>query len=192
ARDSAFAGCSTYQQQMTVTFSDSAWFLGTRGEGRCVSGRASWHPISRTRRGKAKMITLPAVISDLTDEGDDVDRLLLGLDDAGWSLPTPAPGWTITHQVAHLIATFRMAALAASDPAAFEAMASRLSGDFDANVKMALTPYLAAAPSALLANWQETRRSAIDALSAVAPDQLVPWLVRPLPPAVLASAGLME
>jgi len=136
--------------------------------------------------------SLNDVISDLVAEGDDIDRLVAVLDAPQWTLPTPAAGWTIAHQIAHLAATFRMAATGASDPAAFKALAGRLSEDFDANVRAALTPYLADPPNLLLARWRAERAAAAKALAAVPPGQLVPWLVRPLPPAVLACAGMME
>lgn len=138
------------------------------------------------------MVTLQDVLSDLTNEALDVDGLLSGLDDGQWQLPTPAPGWTVAHQVAHLTATFRMAALSARDPAAFQALAGGLGPDFDANVAGAMAPFLALPPERLLAAWRAEQAGAVDALAAVPADQVVPWLVRPLPPAVLASAGLME
>jgi enediyne biosynthesis protein E11 len=135
---------------------------------------------------------LTDVIAALTADGDEVDQLVAGLDADQWALPTPAPGWTVAHQIAHLAATFRMAATAAADPAAFTALTARLSADFDANVRAALAGYLAAPPDALLAHWRAERGAAAEALAAVPPGQVVPWLVRPLPPAILASAGMME
>lgn len=132
------------------------------------------------------------VFSDLAAEGDEVDGLLAGLAPSQWELPTPAPGWTIAHQIAHLAATFRMAALAASDQEAFNALLARLGDDFEANVHGALAPFLADPPEVLLARWRAEREAAIKALAAVPPDRTVPWLVRPLPPTVLAAAGLME
>ncbi|MFF7236758.1 maleylpyruvate isomerase N-terminal domain-containing protein [Streptomyces collinus] len=33
-------------------------------------------------------------------EGDELDGLAGAVDD--WSTPTPAPGWTVAHQIAHL------------------------------------------------------------------------------------------
>jgi len=135
---------------------------------------------------------LQDVISALAADGDEVDGLIAGLEDAQWALPTPAPGWTIAHQVAHLTATFRMAALAAADPEAFKGMAARLGPDFDANVQAALSRFLAEPPAGLLGNWRAAREAAETALAAVPADQVVPWLVRPLPPAILACAGMME
>ncbi len=135
---------------------------------------------------------LQDVISALSADGDDVDGMVAGLDAKMWALPTPAPGWTIAHQIGHLSATFRMAGLAAADPAAFNALISQLSDDFDTNVHAALSPYLSHPPEVLLARWRAERAKVEQALAAVPADQLVPWLVRPIPPAVLASAGMME
>lgn len=132
------------------------------------------------------------VFADLSADGDEVDQLLAGLDAGQWALLTPAPGWTIAHQVAHLAATFRMAGLAAADPAAFKEIAGRLSPDFDANVRAALAEFLAQQPETLLQRWRAERARATAALAAVPAGQTVPWLVNPLPAAVLASAGMME
>jgi enediyne biosynthesis protein E11 len=134
----------------------------------------------------------PDVISDLRADGDDVDRMVAGLDAPQWRLPTPAIGWTIAHQISHLAATFRMAALAAADAEAFTALTKKLSDDFDANVQVALSQYLDDPPDVLLSRWRAERDAAVKALADVPPDQMVPWLVNPLPPGVLACAGMME
>lgn len=138
------------------------------------------------------MTQLQDVISDLTAEGEELDRLVEGLGADGWALPTPAPGWTIRHQIAHLTFIFRLAELAASDPETFGAMAARASRDFDGAVNAALAEYLNDPPETLLARWRAGRESSLKALAAVPEDQTVPWLVRPLPPAVLGCAGYME
>lgn len=138
------------------------------------------------------MLTSPDVYTALSADGAEVDRLVADLAPAAWATPTPAAGWTIAHQVAHLAATFRLAALAAAAPDTFTAMTAQLSDDFDANVRQAMAGYLTAPPEALLARWREERAAADRALAAVAPQDLVPWLVRPLPAGVLAAAGMME
>ncbi|HEY9472589.1 MAG TPA: TIGR03084 family metal-binding protein [Mycobacteriales bacterium] len=138
------------------------------------------------------MTQLPDVIADLTAEGDSVDQMVADLRPDQWTIPTPAPGWTIGHQIAHLTATFRMAGMAAADPTAFVAMTAGLSDDFDANVTAALSEYLTDPPGVLRARWQAERATAVKALAAVPPGHTVPWLVTPLPPAVLAAAGMME
>ncbi|MGC5032713.1 TIGR03084 family metal-binding protein [Micromonospora sp. DT229] len=134
----------------------------------------------------------PNVVSDLAADGDEVDRLVSGLDAARWQTPTPAPGWTVAHQIAHLAATFRLAALAAAKPEQFQQVVASLSPNFDANVKAAMAEFVAEPPEVLLQRWRTERAGVERALAALPGDQMVPWLVRPLPAAVLAAAGMME
>jgi len=62
-------------------------------------------------------MTLPTdVYADPIAEDDALDELVGGLDAAQWAPPTPAPGWTITHQFAHLSSVTRIVRVAASDP----------------------------------------------------------------------------
>jgi enediyne biosynthesis protein E11 len=132
------------------------------------------------------------VIADLVADADVLDHILGDLEGSDWRRETPAPGWTIAHQVAHLSATFRLAALAASDPERFQAMKARLSDDFDANVAGAMQPYLGSSPEQMFRRWQDERHNVVQALRALPADEMVPWLVRPLPASILAAAGIME
>lgn len=132
------------------------------------------------------------VYADLIAEGESLDQFVARLDQAQWPLATPAPGWTIAHQIAHLASIARLAALAAAHPAAFQAQLAGAADDFDGAVNAALAPYLADSPQAMLSRWRSERAAAAAALAAVPPGQTVPWLARPLPPAILASAGIME
>jgi enediyne biosynthesis protein E11 len=132
------------------------------------------------------------VISALTAEGDQVDGWVADLDASGWALPTPALGWTIAHQIAHLSFIFKLAGTAASDPELFAAMTASANDNFQGAVNAALGMYLPAEPEELLARWRAERTDAIKALDALPRNQIVPWLVRPLPAFVLGSAGIME
>jgi uncharacterized protein (TIGR03084 family) len=137
-------------------------------------------------------VTQPNPFSALVQECDDLDRIIADLTEEQWQLDTPAPGWTIAHQVAHLAATFRMAGMAAADPDGFTALVKSLSSNFNANVTHALNQYLNDSHEVLFKRWQSERADAIKALAAVPDGQVVPWLVNPLPPAILAMAGMME
>lgn len=132
------------------------------------------------------------VIADLTAEAAEIDQLVAGRPAEDWNRPTPAPGWTVANQVAHLVFVFRLAGTAAADPEAFVAMTAKAAQNFDAAVNGALREFESDPPEVLLSRWQDQRDTAIKALAAVPADQVVPWLVRPLPPAVLACAGMME
>ena len=133
-----------------------------------------------------------SIIADLNAESEQIDRLVAGLDDSQWALPTPAPGWTIADQVAHLAFVFRLAGTAASAPDTFTAMIASAGADFNGAVNAALAEYRVLPPPALLSRWKAECEASVAALAAVPPDQVVPWLVNPLPPAILACAGIME
>ncbi|WP_331755356.1 TIGR03084 family metal-binding protein (plasmid) [Streptomyces sp. NBC_00846] len=132
------------------------------------------------------------VLADLVEEGDEIDALVAELGDAEWGAPTPAEGWTIAHQIAHLTMVFELAEKAAADAPAFEAKVAGLGPSFDAAVQQGLYPYLADGPARLLDRWRTQRAATEQALFAVGPGQIVPWLVRPIPAAVLTAAGMME
>lgn len=138
------------------------------------------------------MTDFQTVVADLTADAEEVDQLVANLDAEWWDAATPAPGWTVANQIAHLAFIFRIAGMSAADPAGFSAMASSLQGGFDAAVNAALADYAGDPPEVLLSRWRAERDAGIKALAAVPADQLVPWLVNPLPPAVLAGAGMME
>jgi uncharacterized protein (TIGR03084 family) len=135
---------------------------------------------------------LQTVLSDLAAECQEIDHMMDGLGAAQWALPTPAPGWTVADQVAHLSFIFTLAGTAAADPATFQAMVAGARADFNGAVNRALGLYRGESPAGLLARWKSERQACIEALGAVPADQVVPWLVNPLPPAILACAGIME
>lgn len=55
------------------------------------------------------------VIDDLRDEGEELDRLVAELGTEQWTLATPAPRWTIAHQIGHLHWTDHAALIAVTD-----------------------------------------------------------------------------
>ncbi|MBV1849280.1 TIGR03084 family metal-binding protein [Catellatospora tritici] len=138
------------------------------------------------------MTQTPDVVAALTADGDALDRMVTGLGASGWDAPTPAEGWTVKHQIAHLTSIFWMAEKAAATPEAFTAMSANLGPNFNDNVAKAMAPFLDMPNEMLLGKWQEQRANTEQALAALPPDQIVPWLVRPLPAGILACAGMME
>lgn len=132
------------------------------------------------------------VFSDLASEAEEVDRLVADLDAERWRLPTPAPGWTIANQIAHLSFIFRIAGMAAADPEGFKTLAAGAAKDFNGAVNAALADYADHSYEELVARWRDERDACIKSLAAVPNGQVVPWLVNPLPPAILACAGIME
>ncbi|BBC34191.1 Wyosine base formation domain-containing protein [Streptomyces graminofaciens] len=132
------------------------------------------------------------VINALSAESDELDRLVAELSAEQWSLTTPAPGWTIAHQIAHLAWTDRSSVLAVTDQNAFarEVEAALTSpGDFVDNG----AEEGAAKPTArLLAEWRTGRAALAEALRAAPPDARFPWYGPPMSAASVATARLME
>ncbi|MEV0372303.1 TIGR03084 family metal-binding protein [Streptomyces sp. NPDC050636] len=133
-----------------------------------------------------------AVLADLRDESDELDALVAGLPAARWADPTPAEGWTIAHQIAHLAWTDRQALLAATDPDGFQqaaqkALASPLTF-VDEGVEGAdRTP-----PAELLADWRAGREALLRALLERPAGEKLPWYGPPMSVASMATARLME
>lgn len=125
-------------------------------------------------------------------EADAVSDLLSDIGGYDWSQPTPADGWSIKHQVAHLVNVYGLAAMACAQPDHFRAFVKNLSSNFAQNVEDAMRPLLALGNEELLKRWEEAVDEAIAALHLHDRQERVPWLVNDIPAGVLAMAGLTE
>ncbi|MFK0169185.1 TIGR03084 family metal-binding protein [Streptomyces sp. NPDC090306] len=132
------------------------------------------------------------VIDDLHEEGEELDRLVAGLDEEQWALATPAPGWSVAHQIAHLAWTDRQALLAATDPDAFAAEVDRAIASLGANVDEAAAEGAAQPPAVLLAQWRAGRAALDKALRSLPPGGRFPWFGPPMSAASMATGRLME
>jgi uncharacterized protein (TIGR03084 family) len=132
------------------------------------------------------------IVDDLGAESDELDTLVGNLPENRWRTPTPAPGWTIAHQIGHLLWTDRVALTSVTDESAFGGLlreaATDPAGFVDAAADMeALRP-----AGELLDDWRTTRRRLHDELPNVPPDRKLPWFGPPMSPASMATARLME
>ncbi|MCZ4537359.1 TIGR03084 family metal-binding protein [Gordonia terrae] len=139
--------------------------------------------------GQAAVI---GVVADLEAESAQLDTLLAGLDDAGWATPTPATGWTIAHQIAHLAWTDEVAAIAATDPDRFGALLSEAASGAATYVDDAAEAGAAAPADEILAGWRAARDRLADALREVPAGVKIPWFGPPMSAASMATARLME
>lgn len=137
-------------------------------------------------------MSLNDVLKALAADIDEVENLVRNIDEADWAKPTPAPGWSIADQIAHLTFIFRLAKTAAADPDTFKGIAAKASQNFDGAVNAALQQFNGFPPKELLARFRSEGDASVEALAAVPENSVVPWLVNPLPPHVLACAGIME
>lgn len=92
------------------------------------------------------------VVADLLDESEAVDRLVRDLEPADWDRSTPAVGWTIAHQIAHLAWTDYATVLAITDPAGFERLVEVARRHFATFVDR-FTEESLAPPAELLQRW---------------------------------------
>jgi uncharacterized protein (TIGR03084 family) len=129
---------------------------------------------------------LPALLADLAAESADLDDLVAALPADGWATPTPAAGWTVAHQVAHLAWTDELAVGAVTRPAEFDADPS------EGSVDRAATEGAAAPPAELLDRWRSARASLAAALTALPAGAAITWFGPPMSAASMATARLME
>ncbi|CAN3979862.1 TIGR03084 family metal-binding protein [Kitasatospora purpeofusca] len=144
--------------------------------------------------GESSVLT--GLLADLRAESEVLDGLVAGLEPDGWALDTPAAGWTVAHQIAHLAWTDDWSELAARDPEAFVADSRRIFGELLAAgadpVEDGAARGAAEEPPALLTRWRAGRERLATALAAVPAGTRLPWLGPPMKAASMATARLME
>ncbi|MCX4096476.1 TIGR03084 family metal-binding protein [Nocardia sp. alder85J] len=136
------------------------------------------------------MADLEALLGDLAAESADLDRMVSPLSPAQWATPTPAPGWTIAHQIGHLAWTDETATLAATDAERFAELVRAAEPRALTFVDEAAAEF-AGAPD-LPDRWRRGRDALAVALRAVPAGTKLPWLGPPMSAASMATARLME
>ncbi|MFI6759284.1 TIGR03084 family metal-binding protein [Micromonospora sp. NPDC050417] len=153
------------------------------------------------------MVDLSQLLDDLAAESAELDVLVADRPAADWAEPTPAPGWTIAHQIAHLAWTDHVALLAASDAPAFAESVRHAATDPGGFVDRGANELLdevmataapggavdrAAAPAALLGRWRSGRAALATALAAAPTGSRLPWYGTQMSPASMVTARIME
>jgi uncharacterized protein (TIGR03084 family) len=138
------------------------------------------------------MAGLHEIVADLRAESDELDALVGPLPEERWAAPTPAPGWTIAHQIGHLLWTDRASLTAITDEQAFAGLLERAAADPIGFVEAGATELAATAPAELLGDWRQTRTWLHDALLGVPEGRKLPWFGPPMSSASMATARLME
>lgn len=131
------------------------------------------------------------VLRDLADEGRGLDAVV-GAPDVDWATPTPSPGWTVAHQIAHLAWTDALTLQACRDPDAFVRSAGPIAADVTAAVDAGAAEGARQEAAALLPRWRNGRAAVLRALAAVPPGVRIPWLGPPMGAGTMASARIME
>ncbi|MET9629711.1 maleylpyruvate isomerase family mycothiol-dependent enzyme [Lentzea sp. NPDC006480] len=122
------------------------------------------------------------IVDALVAEGEELDALVSARDD--WTRATPATGWTIAHQIAHLAAADADVVTAIRTPDAFDPVPT------DSDVVAAAG---AAKPrAALLEEWRAGRAEVASALYDIEPDRAFPWIGAEVTAQLMAPLRLME
>jgi uncharacterized protein (TIGR03084 family) len=135
---------------------------------------------------------LSQIVEDLRAESDELDALVAALPDDGWAAPTPAAGWTIAHQIGHLLWTDRGALVSVTDEDGFADVVKSALDDPIGFVNAAADELAAVAPAELLADWRATRSQLHDALLTVDDGRKLPWFGPSMSGPSMATARLME
>jgi uncharacterized protein (TIGR03084 family) len=135
---------------------------------------------------------LEGVLADLTAEGDRLDALVADLPEEGWRTPTPAAGWDVATQVAHLAWTDEAAVAAATDKARWDALVTELITAGERGVDAAALAGGAVEPAVLLSRWRTARSDLAAALRAFPAGERLSWFGPPMSATSMATARFME
>lgn len=138
------------------------------------------------------MADLETLLGDFAAECADLEELVAPLSDAQWRTETPAPGWSIAHQIGHLAWTDEIATVAATDPAEFTRRVTEAGAGVLTMVDDVAAEAAEMAPADLLRRWRAGRDGLIDALRAVPAGTKLPWFGPPMSAASMTTARLME
>jgi uncharacterized protein (TIGR03084 family) len=138
------------------------------------------------------MSLLDQILDDLATESGRLEKLLSGLAEERWRTPTPAPGWDVATQIAHLAWTDETAHAAATDKERWDDLVLEALADPEhATDRAALTGGIAA-PQVLLERWRTARHRLAEALRAYPVGERMPWYGPPMSATSMATARFME
>lgn len=139
------------------------------------------------------------LLDDLDEEAAALDSLLEPLDAEGWNLPTPAAGWTVCDQIAHLGATEEWARLAATDADEFRRQLAGYLDDDDQRDAELRSGRIGRRPADgtdradwALRWWQAGRVATIARLRVLGARERLPWFGPDMSAMSFATARLME
>ncbi|WAL40638.1 TIGR03084 family metal-binding protein [Brevibacterium sp. BRM-1] len=129
----------------------------------------------------------------LADESQRLDAVVADLPAEQWKLPTPATGWTIADQIAHLHWTDLVSVQTVRGDPAFAALVADMRADpRPALVDEEARRLAGQAPAELLAQWRAGREALAQALAAADPAAKIAWFGPPMRPLTMATARVME
>ncbi|MFP4159645.1 MAG: TIGR03084 family metal-binding protein [Desulfobacterales bacterium] len=135
---------------------------------------------------------METICNDLKAEHQELEGVLRDLDDDQWEMKTPFLDWRIKDEIRHLAYFDDRAALAATDPAAFNQHLGEVVNDLEAFEKTLEEVGLEMSPAELMQWWREKREIMLEALAGCSPKDRLPWYGPPMGALSFATARLME
>jgi len=139
------------------------------------------------------------ILTALAEQVDELDRLVSGLDEAGWALPSRCPGWTVSDVLLHLCQTNEMAVASAErrfteEAAAFGNRVGTAPAGASADDLAGLAVAAERGPSGkeVYDRWRASSAAQAAALGACEAGTRLPWLVGELAAITLATTRLAE
>lgn len=135
---------------------------------------------------------METICNDLKAEHEELEGVLADLDENQWEMKTPFLTWRIKDEIRHLAYFDDRAALAATDPEAFNHHLEEVLKDFGAFEKTLETVGLDMSPEQLMDWWREQRKIMLDVLEKCSPKDRLPWYGPSMSALSFATARLME
>lgn len=133
-----------------------------------------------------------AALERLRGEGRTLQTILSNLSEADWRKPTPAAGWTIAHQVAHLTWTDTAALTALRDATAFETYRQGSAENPGGFVDAAADDGAGLSPADIFARWTASRDELAHALAQADQHVRFPWFGPGMKARSMITARIME
>jgi uncharacterized protein (TIGR03084 family) len=138
-----------------------------------------------------------AIFDDLEAEEQRLDSILASLDEAQWTSPSDAAGWSIADVVLHLAQSEEAVVFsAANTDVKAEHLPAGLTNRLDGTSVDEFADQAVQAertePGLILSRWRAASTAALTALRSADPDQPLRWVAAPLKPATLATTRLAE
>ena len=135
---------------------------------------------------------LDGALDALAVLGRQLEELVEAAGEAGWHADTPAEGWDLATQIAHLHWTDRASIAAIGDKAEFDALVEGAVADPEGFVDSGARELALLPRAELLARWREGRDELAARLESLDPGTQIVWFGPPMRPKSMAVARIME
>ena len=135
---------------------------------------------------------LDGALDTLAALGRQLDELVAAAGDEGWHADTPAEGWDVATQIAHLHWTDRASLAAIGDKAEFDALVDGAMADPEGFVDSGARELALLPRDELVAKWRAGRDELVARLESLYPGTQIAWFGPPMRPKSMAVARIME